>query len=106
MDKRDNITLGAIIRQARIRKKFNKQESLADSVGIPPEQLSRIETDKIVPNDFILSKLAKELGLNLKILLVKAKIEQLEKRGNRNNFADEQSISDIKDKIILRHRQP
>lgn len=56
------ISVGQRIKEVRLRRKV-KQKQLAESIGVHPSVLSRLEAGKIKPNLVILEKIAKALSI-------------------------------------------
>lgn len=61
------MSLGKIIKENRIKKKI-KQAELAEMIGVNRSYISLIETDRTIPNDKTLEKIAKVLDINVDVL--------------------------------------
>ena len=68
---RETETLGAYIRQARVRRGITLRQ-LAGQLGITPSYLSDIENDRRVPAQEVLEGISRSLRLDLNELLARA----------------------------------
>ena len=61
-----SISMAKTIQQARIAKGFKTQKDLAVVVGVPVNVINSYESGKAIPDNTILQKLRKVLGVRLK----------------------------------------
>jgi putative transcription factor len=54
------------IQQARIAKGFKTQKDLATAIGVPANVINSYESGKAIPDNAVLQKLRKVLGVRLK----------------------------------------
>lgn len=61
-----SLSLAKTIQQARIGKGFKTQKDLAVAVGVPTNVINSYESGKAIPDNQILQKLRRVLGVKLK----------------------------------------
>ena len=61
-----SISLAKTIQQARIGKGFKTQKDLANAIGVPANVINSYESGKAIPDNQILQKLRRVLGVKLK----------------------------------------
>ena len=61
-----SISLAKTIQQARIGKGFKTQKDLAVAIGVPANVINSYECGKAIPDNQILQKLRRVLGVKLK----------------------------------------
>ena len=61
-----SISLAKTIQQARIGKGFKTQKDLAIAIGVPANVINSYESGKAIPDNQILQKLRRVLGVKLK----------------------------------------
>lgn len=61
-----SLSLAKTIQQARIGKGFKTQKDLAVAVGVPANVINSYESGKAIPDNQILQKLRRVLGVKLK----------------------------------------
>jgi len=61
-----SISLAKTIQQARIGKGFKTQKDLANAIGVPANIINSYESGKAIPDNAILQKLRRVLGVKLK----------------------------------------
>lgn len=60
------MSLAKLIQQERVAKGFKTQKDLANAVGVKVDIISGYESGKIIPDNAILQKLRRVLGVRLK----------------------------------------
>ena len=61
-----SLSLAKTIQQARIGKGFKTQKDLANAIGVPANIINSYESGKAIPDNQILQKLRRVLGVKLK----------------------------------------
>ena len=61
-----SLSLAKTIQQARIGKGFKTQKDLAVAIGVPANVINSYESGKAIPDNQILQKLRRVLGVKLK----------------------------------------
>jgi putative transcription factor len=61
-----SLSLAKTIQQARIGKGFKTQKDLANAIGVPANVINSYESGKAIPDNQILQKLRRVLGVKLK----------------------------------------
>jgi putative transcription factor len=61
-----SMSLSKTIQQARIAKGFKTQKDLANAVGVKVDIINSYESGKIIPDNNIMQKLRRILGVRLK----------------------------------------
>ena len=61
-----SLSLAKTIQQARIGKGFKTQKDLANVIGVPANVINSYESGKAIPDNQILQKLRRVLGVKLK----------------------------------------
>jgi putative transcription factor len=61
-----SLSVAKTIQQARIAKGFKTQKDLAVAIGVPANVINSYESGKAIPDNAILQKLRKVLGVRLK----------------------------------------
>jgi putative transcription factor len=60
-----SLSLAKTIQQARIGKGFKTQKDLANAIGVPANIINSYESGKAIPDNAILQKLRRVLGVKL-----------------------------------------
>ena len=61
-----SLTLAVTIQRARIAKGFRTQKELANAVGVRVDIINGYESGKIIPDNVVMQKLRRVLGVRLK----------------------------------------
>ena len=64
--KKVGLTMAKAIQNGRIAKGFKTQKDLANAIGVPTNIINSYESGKAIPDNQILQKLRRVLGVNLK----------------------------------------
>ena len=60
-----SVSMAKTIQQGRIAKGFKTQKDLANAIGVPASVINSYESGKAIPDNAILQKLRKVLGVRL-----------------------------------------
>ena len=61
-----SLSVAKTIQQARTAKGFKTQKDLATAIGVPANVINSYESGKVIPDNAVLQKLRKVLGVRLK----------------------------------------